>query len=143
MIPSPPTQQPLVDKNGAATLMWMLFFNGMFEGDAGEDWTPTLANLTEVGGAATKSGRLYQINQNLVYFTATITPVTNTSSTAGTTYINNFPLTLAADAACLAVAGNVGLGAAGHIVASNNRIYTPAWATITTPVTVIGLAAAR
>lgn len=143
MMYPPPTQQPLTDKQGGLTIPWALFFNNMFEGDAGESWTPTLTSLTEVGGAATITGRIYRISQNLVYWWIKITPVTNTSSTAGTTYINNFPLTLAADASCLAVAGNVGLGAAGHAVASSGRIYTPAWTTIATPVTISGIAAAR
>ena len=84
-----------------------------------------------------RSGKYFRISGKLIYFNVVITPATNTSSVAGTTYINNFPLTIAADGACHAVAGNTG-STAGMAVASTNRIYTPDWTLVTNPVTVTG-----
>lgn len=133
----PPIYAPIIDDQGKATLPWILFFNQQFTGDTGDSWTPNFANLT-VTGTPTFSGTIYKVSKNLAYFTAVITPATDTTSTAGTTYIDNFPLTVNKDGSCLAVGANVG-GTAGMCVASNNRIYTPAWTSISVPVTVCGL----
>ena len=132
----PPIYQPIVDANGKVTLPWILFFSQLFGGDAGTPWTPAFTGLT-VSGTPTFSGTLYKISNNLIFFTAVIKPGTNTSSVAGTTYINNFPLQINKDGACEAVAANS--GAVGMAVAATQRIYTPAWTTVTSPVTVTGL----
>jgi len=135
----PPTYEPLIADEGAnATLPWILFFSGIYEGDSGTTWTPTFTDLTEVG-TATITGTYYKITQKLVYFVVTITPETSVSSTAGTTYINNFPLQLTKDGACLAVSGGLGSNA-GHCVASNNRIFIPSLSAVTVPATIVGLA---
>lgn len=136
-IAPPPINDFLVDNEGKANLSWILFFNQLYEGDTGTSWTPTFTSLTEVGGSATITGRYYRVNRRLCFFWVKIVPVTNTSATAGTTYINNFPLTASNDGACWAVSGNLGDGP-GHIVASNNRIYVPGWTTVTVPLYVVG-----
>ena len=133
----PPTRNPLTEKGGELTMPWLLFFNQTFNGDAGTNWTPTFTSLTEVG-AATITGRYYQISQFLCYFNVLVTPSTNTSAVAGTTYIDNFPLTANSNGVCFTVSNNLG-GGLGMVTASSNRIYVPAWTTVTTPVNVIGI----
>ena len=133
-----PLYNPVVDDQGKPTIPWTIFFNSLYEGDSGTEWTPTFTSLTEVGGAATITGAYYRLWRRLCYFRVQIVPVTNTSAVAGTTYIDNFPLLFSNDGACWAMAGNTGTSA-GHVVASNNRIYVPAWTTVTVPVTIIGI----
>lgn len=135
---NPPTRQPLTDENGDLTMPWLLFFNQTFNGDAGTSWTPTFVSLTEVGGSATITGRYYKISNYLCFFNILITPVTNTSAVAGTTYADNFPLTSNANGVCATVSNKLG-GGLGMVEASSNRIYVPAWTTVTTPINVIGI----
>ena len=137
-VQSPPTRNPLTENKGELTMPWLLFFNQMFNGDAGTVWTsPTFQNLTQVG-TATITGRYYQISQFLCYFNVLVTPGTNTSAVAGTTYIDNFPLTTNANGICLTVSNILG-GGLGMVNASNNRIYVPSWTTVTTPINIIGI----
>lgn len=96
-----------------------------------------MTGLTTVG-TPSFAGAIYKISSTLVYFRAVITPATNTSSVAGTTYIDNFPLTINHDGACFAVANNTGANA-GMAAAGTGRIYTPAWTTVASPVTVTGI----
>ena len=133
----PPTRNPLTEKQGELTMPWLLFLNQTFNGDSGTPWTPTFISLTEVG-TATITGRYYQISQYLCYFNVLVTPGTNTSAVAGTTYIDNFPLTSASNGFCLAVTNKLG-GSLGMVEASSNRIYVPGWTTITTPLNIIGV----
>jgi len=141
VIQPPPITNPVVDENQVATMPWVLFYNQLFTGDAGTSWTPTFTSLTETG-TATITGRYYKLSQYLCYFNVTVTPATDTSAVAGTTYINNFPLTASANGICFAVSGNLGTNS-GMVVASNNRIYVPTWTAVTVPVTVIGLVEAN
>ena len=136
---APPIYNPIADEEGVATVPWAVFFNGLFQGVA-ESWQPTFVNLTE-NGAATKTGRFMQLNQGLVYWDAEITPGTDVSATAGSTYINNFPLTLTRDSFCIAVSGGLG-GTPGHAVAANNRIFIPSLSSVTVPITICGVALA-
>ena len=134
----PPTRNPLTEKQGELTMPWLVFFNQMYSGDAGTVWqTPTFQNLTQVGTPVI-TGRYYQISQYLCYFNVLITPGTNTSATAGTTYIDNFPLTANASGICLTVSNNLG-GGLGMVNATTNRIYVPSWTTVTTPLNIIGI----
>lgn len=139
--PAPITQQ-VIDENGLPTLPWTLFFNQNFEGDAGTDFAPEFVSLTAVGGAPTITARFFRLSQFLIYFRLTVTPVTNTSATAGTTYAEDLPFNVNADGFCLAVAGAQG-GGTGIVQADTNRIYVPAWTTVTVPVTVLGICEAR
>lgn len=139
-IQPPPITNQVVDQDGIATLPWILFFNQLFVGDTGVEWTPTFTSLTQVG-TPTITGRYYKIGA-LAYFSILITPATSTSATAGTTYVNNFPLDVISDGACFAVSGLVG-GNVGMVEASTNRVYVPAWTTVTVPLTVVGLVVAR
>jgi len=136
-ISPPPLQTPMTDDQQALSMPWLLFFNQTFEGDRGNSWTPTFTSLT-ITGTPTITGRYYRISQSLCYFNVTITPATDTSATAGTTYVDNFPLTATANGICFAVSGNLGTNA-GMVVSSNNRIYVPSWTTVTVPLTVIGM----
>lgn len=133
----PPTRNPLTEQNGVLTMPWLLFFNQVFNGDAGTDWTPTFTGLT-ISGTPTIAGRYYQISQYLCYFNILVTPGTNTSSVAGTTYIDNFPLTMNSNGFCLSLSNNLG-GGLGMAVAASNRIYTPTWTTVTTPINIVGI----
>lgn len=144
--PPPPLKSPIVepskDVNGEITMSWVEFFNSLFEGDAGERWTPVWSGLTETGGAAAIDAIVARINQNLVIFAITIVPATSVSATAGTTYATGLPVAFELDTACFAVAG--GLGATpGHVVAADGRIYIPSLAAVTVPITIIGIGFAR
>lgn len=140
-VAAPPIYEPIVDKNGTVSLPWILFFNQIFTGDTGTEWTPAFTGLTSTG-TPTLSGIYYKINQRLTYFRAVVTPATDTSAIAGTTFINNFPLTIRANGSCLATAGTAG-SIGGSVVASSNRIYVPTWTLVTVPVTITGLIEAR
>ncbi len=137
MMQEPPTRNPLTEEDGVLTMPWLLFFNQLFNGDAGADWTPEFTSLTSVGVPAV-TGRYYQISKYLCYFNILVTPGTNTSATAGTTYVNNFPLTASGNGVCMTVSNNLG-GGLGMIVSSNNRIYVPGWTTVTTPINILGI----
>jgi len=97
--------------------------------------------LTEVGTPEIE-GRYYRLNKYLTFFHVNITPATSTTATAGTTYIDNYPVNFTNDGVCWAVSGGLG-AAAGHIVANTNRIYVPAWSAVTVPLTVIGVGEAQ
>lgn len=133
----PPIYEPLAQEDGKPRIPWTLFFNQIFDGDAGAEWNPTFQSLTEVG-TPTITGRVYKLSKYISFFHVNITPATSTTATAGTTYIDNFPLQFSNDGACWAVTGGLGDGP-GHIVASTNRIYVPSWSAVTVPLTIIGI----
>lgn len=139
MTTPPPIRDTVIDNNGLPTLPWTLFFNSTFQGDSGTEWLPNIVNLT---GGATLTGRYYQISQYLTYNTITITPDSSTSSTSGSTYIDNFPLQMAGDGFCISVAGTSG-GSIGVCDSSSNRIYTPTWSSVGVPVTILCICEAR
>ncbi len=140
-ISPPPIQQALVDEQGTPTLPWVMFFNETYLGDTGTAWNPNFVNLSTTG-TPTITGRYYKLSSSLVYFSVLITPATDTSSTAGTTYIDNFPLNVRGDGICFAVSGGLGTNS-GHVIASSKRIYTPTWTSVTVPLTVIGMMEAQ
>lgn len=136
----PPTQQPIVtDASGYAPLQWIVFFNQMFNGDAGLAWVPTISGLTEVG-IPKISGRVYQLSKYISLFVATISPPQggSISAVAGTTAINNFPLKMQGNGVCFAVSGNLG-SQAGMCDQESNNIYIPVLSAVTLPVTIIGI----
>lgn len=133
----PPKTEPLVDEQYFATLNWLIFFDQLANGDEGTAWTPTFVGLTEVG-TATKTGIYYRLSKKLVFYRIVITPGTNTSSVAGTTYCNNFPLTMTRDGVNVTCSGFT--AAVGGSTYSDKRIYTAAWAAIVTPITIVGIA---
>jgi len=138
---APPLRFPLTNKNQSLELPWITFFNQTYNGDAGNDWTPNFEGLT-VSGEPTITGRYYRVSRFLLYFNILVTPSTNTSSTAGTTYVDNLPIVPYNNGVCMSVSNNLG-GAIGMVNASNNRIYTPGWLNVTTPVNIIGMVEAR
>lgn len=140
-ITPPPLYDPVVDQSGVASVSWTLFFNKLFQGDTGTEWTPTFQNLT-VSGTPEITGRYYRINRNIVYFRVTIVPETSTSSTAGTTYIDNFPLSLRGDGICFSVTSGVG-SIAGHVDLASGRIFTPSWTTVPNTISIIGMVEAQ
>ena len=133
---APPIQQKIIDENGLPTLPWTLFFNNTFKGDAGTNWTPTIVNLT--GTTTSITGRFYRLSQYITYFKIVITPNGNTTSTAGATYIDNFPLRFSGDSFNTVVSG-AGGGSIGINRQSDNRIYIPVWTDISVPLTIIGI----
>jgi hypothetical protein len=134
---APPIYSPVVEKDGKATLPYILFFNQLFTGDVGTDWTPTFTNLTQVG-APVITGHYYKLSDSLVYFRVKIIPSTSTTSSAGSTYINNFPLTISGDGACFALSGLLGTSA-GMCDQASGKIYVPAWSAVTIPLSIVGL----
>lgn len=134
----PPLYDVIINDDKKANLNWTIFFQGVSDGDVGTDWTPTFVNLT-TSGSPTATGRYYQISKYLTYFKVLISPNGgNSSATAGSTYIDNFPLPFGGDGIVFAVSGNLGDGP-GQIVASSNRIYVPSWSAVTLPLTIIGI----
>lgn len=132
----PPTYQQVVDKDtGKATLPWILFFDQLFTGDQGTAWIPQIVGLTSVGTPSIV-GTYYQVG-SLVFFTIVIIPATNTSSTSGTTYCNNFPLKLSQQTSNTAVT-NAPTAALGVCDSITQRIYFPSWTTITSQITISG-----
>jgi hypothetical protein len=137
---APPVQQPLMDQGGGTNILWVLFFNSIFNGDAGVAWIPTAASLTSSSGVPTIAGRVYKISNYLTFFRFTIVPASGetTSSTAGTTYITNFPYVMSGDGVCADVSNKLG-GTLGMCEQATNKIWLPAWTTISNPVSVIGI----
>lgn len=137
----PPIQEPVTDQEGFPSVPWIMFFNSVFQGDYGTDWTPVFASLTSVG-TPTITGNYKLISRQLVFFRITVTPATSTTATAGTTAVTNFPATFSNNGIVFALANNSGTNS-GVVNATDNKIYVPAWSAITTPVTIIGLAEVR
>jgi len=131
-----PITNPVIDEQGLPTLPWTLFFNQTFEGDRGDDWSPTITGLT--GSTTSVTGRYYRLSQSLVYFRIDIVPSGNTSSVAGTTYVGDFPLTFNFDGFNTVVSGSAG-GSIGMNRASDNRILFPAWTTVSVPLAILGI----
>lgn len=138
----PPINDLLIEDTGLPRVSWIEFFNSLFEGDGGTDFVPAFVSLGSTG-TPTITGRYYRVTQRLCVFYVTITPATDTTSTAATTYISNFPLSFALDSVCFASTGSGAVQAIGGIRASDNRIYTPAWTAATTPLTIIGFGTVR
>ena len=137
----PPLTEPMLNENGFLTMRWALWFQNLYIGDTGTSWVPTFTSLGSTG-TPTFTGMIYRLSQQLNYFTATITPATNTSSVFGTTYIDDFPITIKANGVCHAASATLGY-TSGIIIASTNRIYTPTWTNVTVPVTVCGVIEAQ
>lgn len=134
----PPLYDKIVGEDDKANLNWTIFFQNIANGDSGNDWSPTFTNLT-VSGTPIITGRYYNISKYLTLFRVSIDHSGgNSTSTAGTTYVEGFPLPFAADGIVFAVTGNLGDGP-GQIVANSGRIYVPAWTTVSAPITVIGI----
>lgn len=134
----PPIQQPLTERTGLPTLQWILFFQGIFNGDSGTTWTPQPVGLGTVG-TPTISG-IYYKNAGFIDFYITISPGTNTSSVAGTTYIP-LPFDVALDSTCFAVTGTQSVP--GAINAAQDRVYPPTWTNLTSIITIHGRAVAK
>ena len=138
---APPLRYPMTDEDGSLELPWLSFFNQTYNGDAGDEWVPNFVSLTASGTPAI-TGRYYRLSRFILYFNILVTPGTNTTSTAGTTYVDNLPIVPFNNGVCMSISNNLG-GALGMVNASNNRIYTPGWLNVTTPINVIGMVEAR
>ncbi len=137
-ISPPPIQHQMADDSMNATMPWVLFFNNMYNGDIGTSWIPEFANLT-VTGTPTYEGRYVLLTKQLAYFRINIAPNGgNSTSTAGSTAITNFPLPFAQNGICFAVSGLVGTNA-GMVNAPDRKIYTPNWSAVSVNLTIIGL----
>lgn len=137
-IQAPPIYQPLAETDGKPTLPWILFFDQIFNGDNGTNWSPAFSNLTSVG-IPTITGRYYQLGASVAYFTINIAPNGgNTTATAGTTFVSNFPLKMAGNGICFAVSGLLGTNS-GMVELASANIYVPAWNAVTVPLTIVGI----
>lgn len=140
-VSSPPIYEKLVNQDGKLNLAWILFFNKIFQGDSGVDWTPTFTGLT-ITGTPTITGRLYKLSDAISFFRVDIIPATDTSAVAGATYINNMPVVATANGICFAVSGGIGTNA-GMYDKTSNRVYVPTWTAVTAQVTIIGICEAK
>jgi hypothetical protein len=139
-ISQPPLYQPIIDQTGRTSIQWALFFSQLYSGDTGKAWVPSFTGLTSSGGAPSFGGRVYQINQSIAFFRATVIPASggSTSAVGGTTNISNFPFTMKGDGIVFAVSGKNGTGS-GMCEQSSNLIWTPAWTSITANISLIGI----
>lgn len=130
-----PIQVPIVDENNLVSREWALYFQNLDVVDPGTDWTPTFVNLT---GTPVITARFYKINR---YETSiSITLVGTSTSTAGSTYISNFPRDINYDTTVSAANATTNIGLTNGIAkASNNRIYTPAWSVVGNTIVVSGI----
>lgn len=136
---SPPSNVPIINAFGVMSREWALFFENISNGDPGDTWTPTWSGLTVVG-SPTYDGRFYRLSKNLQFVSVVITTAGTTASTAGTTYIANWPNMIKRDSAIMAVNSttHIGIGT-GMANASNNRIYTPTWGATANTITITGI----
>ncbi len=132
--------EPLIDDKKFITLPWQVFFESLSTGDLGTSFTPTFVGLTSTG-TPTFTGVYYRLSQKVCFFRITITPATDTSAIAGTTYCDNFPLTFTNPGVSFSISGST--AATAGISASDNRIYTGTWTTITNPITISGIVEVR
>lgn len=139
---APPLNQPLLNPDGSIPMQWILFFNQIYNGDAGQAWTPTFNSLTISGSIPKVTGRVYQLSKYLTMFTANLIPGTNTSAVAGTTFIDNFPFIMQGDGLVFAVSGRLG-SSSGMCEKATNKIWVPAWTTVTVPLTLVGFVEAE
>jgi len=134
----PPIQHPVTDEGNRATMPWALFFNFLFSGDIGTSWTPIFENLA-VTGTPVYEGRYILLTSNLAFFRINVNPNGgNSTSTAGSTAINNFPLPFSQNGICFAVSGYTGSNA-GMVDAATRKIFVPSWTSVSVGLTIIGL----
>lgn len=100
-------------------------------------WAPSATNLTQVGGSATLSGTYTKIGRQ-VFWTLKVVPVTNTSSTANSTFFTGLPYTPSDNMGCSASDDAV-VSYGNGLVTTVPRVYTPTWGTVTNPVRVWGV----
>ena len=130
-----PVRDKMVDENANVRTSWILFFQGITDGDPGNKWTPTATNLTATG-TPTITGNYYE-NAGYTDFWINIIPGTDTTATAGSTYFE-LPFDVKVDAPCFAVAGLTGGSQIGMVEATTNRCYPPSWSAVTVPLTISG-----
>lgn len=133
----PPRTEPMIDDDKFIALTWQAWAEGITSGDFGTAWTPTFVGLSSTG-TPTITGIYYRISQKLAYFRILITPATDTTAVNGTTYCDNFPLTITSDGTNTTTSGFT--AAPAGTTASNKRIYTATWTAITSPITITGIA---
>lgn len=138
-LPQPPFFEILIDDQQKTNINWTVFFQNLVDGDAGDTWTPTFVSLG-VSGSPTYTGRYFRLNKYLAYFIIVINPNGgNTTSTAATTYCDNFPLSLQTNGVCFAGTGSGAVQAIGGVRSSDKRIYTPDWSAVTETLSIVGL----
>lgn len=130
----PPAQELIAYEDGKVRTAWLLFFQTIQQGDSGNKWSPVVQNLSATG-TPTIAGNYYQ-NNGFTDFFIKVTPGTNTSSVAGTTFIE-LPFSVAYDTDCAAT-GGVGSNVGGAIEAATRRCYPPAWTNVAFPITITG-----
>lgn len=128
-----PASHKMTDENAKCDMKWLLFFQTLLNGDVGTAFSPEFVGLASTG-TPTITGVYYQ-NAGFIDFYVRITPVTDTSSTAGTTY---FVLPFQPTSDCVAFTTTEYNSALGAIQASTRRVYPPSWDNITTPITISG-----
>jgi hypothetical protein len=128
-----PIIEKMIDDSGKARPLWIEYFANLNDGDVGTTWTPAITGLTSTGTPSI-SGVYYQ-NAGFTDWVVKIVPATDTSSVAGTTYID-IPFSVVADSPLFAITGNN--SASGAVNAAARRAYLPAWTAITSPVTISG-----
>ena len=130
-IQSAPISEPLADQSGRARKAWVFFFNQLSDGDQGTLWTPVATGIT---GSPEYDGKYFK-NAGFIDFWITIDPVTTTSSTLGSSYIE-LPFDVTVATPCAVAYGST--VAFGIIDPSTNRCFLPTWSGVTGVVTISG-----
>ena len=99
-------------------------------------FTPVANGLTNVGGAPTLVGKYTRVGDR-VFYTIKITPVTNTSCVANTTYFTGLPYTQADQDVCFSSSQLISQGA-GVGVMAGGQVSPASWTNATYPVAISG-----
>jgi hypothetical protein len=126
-----PIQDSVVGEDGKAKKTWIFFFNALSSGDNGTNWTPVSSALD---GTYNLTGKYFR-NSGFIDFWIIITPITSSTSTGGTTYIE-LPFDVTISSACFAVYTTNLL--AGLVDAATNRVLSPTWTSVTDIITITG-----
>jgi hypothetical protein len=134
---SAPIKDPIIEvdrsgkTDGFIKKTWIFFFNQVVDGDNGSDWTPIATNLS---GSYTLTGKYFR-NAGFIDFWINVDPITSSTSTLGTTFIE-LPFDASVATSCTAVYGST--VAQGIIDPSLNRLFPPSWGAVASVVTISG-----
>jgi len=102
------------------------YFDAIYSTYASGSWTPVPHSLTTTG-TPTYTGWWTRIG-NRVFIELKITPGTNTTSTAGTTYFTGLPYAVSVQGNGSAIDGGINSLGVGLIYTTGSKVFTPTWA---------------
>lgn len=134
---NPPIVSPVVDQQGKATIPWMNFFKGLFQGDNG---TVLPVSPVSITGTALYTGAIYRISSKLSFYRILIEPSGTITFTAGPSKLDISPFKISSYSALMvSTASGLAVGATSTNVFTLNEINLPTYSG-TDIVTVCGVA---